>query len=334
MATISDLKKIKPSWELANKVEVTENGIEIRALENEKRIFAIKDKHKNLSKKQFNRLLLTCRQDAIKYFITHFDKEPFAELWSYSHKSKIICEARVPSLLRNKADELKSYLESESPDGYSVILSFKENNPQGIEEHEKFVHRTTRTSKNDAFLSVEPDTVEYIYLKTLSQLIPPMEFRSVLWDAHETESLKKLADKLQFIPLTVYNRTIDLARKRSSRKDIDNHIIPVFVSLSDDKNEKLDRESTIDPRINNSNFPDIEFVCSFSEIETFINKLTERQQQVINMRYRKDLNLTQVAEKLGIAKQTVSEIETAAIKKLKRLLKSKTTLISNLDSKK
>ena len=283
---------------------------------------------KKLSKKQSNRLLHTCRQNAIKHFIKIFDKEPFAEFWSYSHKSKVIIEARVPNLLKNKVHELISQLQTEKPDGYAIILSFKNNTSEGIENHEKFTHRYTGTHTNYAFIAVERDTVEDLYVDSILNLLPPKESRSILWDAHEVENLKNLAHKLQFLPRKVWQKTIDQARKSSSRKNIDNHIIPTFISLSDDTGHEV----KVDPRIESSEVPDIDDICYYAEIRRYFSHLTKRQKEVLELRYIEDLNTTQTAGKLGIKKQTVSEIESSAKKKLKHLLKSEKPIIYTLDS--
>lgn len=48
------------------------------------------------------------------------------------------------------------------------------------------------------------------------------------------------------------------------------------------------------------------------------HKLTERQQEIIQLYFYKGLNQYEIAEELGIARPVVSKIMTAAIKKLKK----------------
>lgn len=49
-----------------------------------------------------------------------------------------------------------------------------------------------------------------------------------------------------------------------------------------------------------------------------MGKLTERQQEIIQLYFYKGLNQYEIAEELGIARPVVSKIMTAAIKKLKK----------------
>ena len=49
-----------------------------------------------------------------------------------------------------------------------------------------------------------------------------------------------------------------------------------------------------------------------------MGKLTERQQEIIQLYFYKGLNQYEIAAELGIARPVVSKIMTAAIKKLKK----------------
>lgn len=132
------------------------------------------------------------------------------------------------------------------------------------------------------------------------------------------------------MPRIVYFRAIDLARKRSSKKEVKNHKIPIIVNYAETLTDNRDQEVIIDPRIQDEKNLKLEDICYHRELKNFVDQLTDRQQQVIKLRYWEDLSLTKTAEKLGIAIKTVSDIEKPAIKKLKYLLKIDKFLIINL----
>jgi len=342
MAKISEITDMKPSWEKAVILEITKDGIEIRVLKEEKRIFVVKEIHESISDHDYDNFLLSCREHALINFINLFRNEPFAELWKYEYKNMIICEARAlllaKALPKYNPDSVISEIKVNDPQAYVVILSYKKGKLEGIEELENITHRTIMSEiygysdlkKNYKYLTVDKDTIEYDFITKLKGFLPAEQDKSILWDVHELQYIKDLSKKIQTIPKSVKNKAIDRSRSSVGRKNLENKNIPELISIDNISKHGRNDELFEDPQIESMETLGVDEICQNIQrrilVKKYLSQLTDRQQEVLKMRYEDNLTQQQIADKLGIGRKTVSDIERDAYKKLKKILPKESLL--------
>jgi RNA polymerase sigma factor (sigma-70 family) len=82
----------------------------------------------------------------------------------------------------------------------------------------------------------------------------------------------------------------------------------------------------IDPTISREPLPDATILSleRSDELKASIAQLPENWQQVVNLRFWKNLNLRQIGERLGITRQRVEQIQKSAILELRNILENVT----------
>ena len=317
MATISEITNMKPSWEKAKKIYVSEEGIEIRLLKEDKRVFALTYIEENAPKKEFNRIFGLCLEETLKYFNFFFD-ESFAENWDYSKDKRIICEARTLELLKFKTKIVEKITEAKFPKGYALIRSIKERDYDNkVNDYIKFTHKMIASHKLQ-YLTLEKDTIEAILFEELAGVLPSREVGHILWDAHDAEYITELAKNLQFLPREVKNSAYDLVRKRLSRSKKNPKVLPKFIGIENpgenDSNDYI-------PELSEPSH--IEETCLHAKIKDSLHELSPEQFEVINLVDCQGLTESEAARQLKKSRQTVNKIRKAAITKLKRYLENR-----------
>jgi len=122
-----------------------------------------------------------------------------------------------------------------------------------------------------------------------------------IWDTKEL--LKPDLSFRAFLFKIAYNRIQELFLKLNRDKAYHHEIINTTVSFNDDLEDRMDYHSLLEL------------------VEEMINKLPERQKQVLILKRKEGLPVKEIAEKLDISPKTVENHLTEAIKKLKEGLR-------------
>ncbi|RKQ63245.1 RNA polymerase sigma-28 (SigD/FliA/WhiG) subunit [Thermovibrio guaymasensis] len=122
--------------------------------------------------------------------------------------------------------------------------------------------------------------------------------------------------KLDFLPRSVRGKI-----KKGEIEDLKEEIAS-FISLEEKLFSESDRFTVKDTLVSNNPTPEEELILSDmkNRLADAIRKLSEREKLVLQLIFVEELDLKSISEVLGISVSRVSQIKSAALKKLKNLL--------------
>ena len=122
--------------------------------------------------------------------------------------------------------------------------------------------------------------------------------------------------KLDFLPRSVRGKI-----KKGEIEDLKEEIAS-FISLEEKLFSESDRFTVKDTLVSNNPTPEEELILSDmkNRLADAIRKLSEREKLVLQLIFVEELDLKSISEVLGISVSRVSQIQSAALKKLKDLL--------------
>jgi len=121
---------------------------------------------------------------------------------------------------------------------------------------------------------------------------------------------------LDFLPRSVRGKI-----KKGEIEDLKEEIAS-FVSLEEKLFSGSDRFTVKDTLVSNSPTPEEELILNDmkNRLADAISKLSDREKLILQLIFVEELDLKSISEVLGISVSRVSQIKTAALKKLKELL--------------
>lgn len=113
-----------------------------------------------------------------------------------------------------------------------------------------------------------------------------------------------LAKYISFMKKALYHRRLNYLKSNLLKKEI---------LVSDDEWIKLSYSDNLDYSFFNSSESDIEF-----KIKIAIEKLPQKQKQVIDLYYYKDMKIRIIAKRLNTNENAIKQLKSRAIKNLKK----------------
>ena len=209
---------------------------------------------------------------------------------------------------------------------YQPLPQAVENVAQAVEDLAVNAHISLRELKNTVAAVIEKKLPKYAQLM---EMHPTIAARTVVDGAHTVMAIDRCGDyrydfndgTYEVVPAAVFedaewsvrlvmegerrmesnrNKTVAINEAASLDCDGSDWSDAVMVDFMDEENAEMLAEEEL------------------RKLYAAMGKLTERQQEIIQLYFYKGLNQYEIAAELGIARPVVSKIMTAAIKKLKK----------------